>query len=76
MSSSKPTHQTQPISLEEFQAGYLKPLPHSQDEVSYVIIRYVSKKEEEITPTQKEGLERFKRAGSLNLGQPENLHDL
>jgi hypothetical protein len=72
----RPIHKTSPISLEEFQPGYLKPLSYSQEEISNVIIKHISRKAEDLTDRQREGIARFKYQGSWNLANPENIHDL
>jgi hypothetical protein len=76
MSGPKPVHMTSAIPLEDFQAGYLKPHSHSREEISDVIIKHVSRRAEDITTRQREGLARFKYQGTWSLAKPENLQDL
>jgi len=76
MATSQPIHKTSLIPLEDFQPGGLNQFSHTQEEISEVIIKHLSRKKQELTPRQLEGIARFKYDGSWNLGQPDNLRDL
>ncbi|KAN0090521.1 hypothetical protein V8E51_019100 [Hyaloscypha variabilis] len=76
MADTKHIHKTLPITPEEFQPGGLRLYSHTQEEISNVIIKHVSRRGEDLLPRQIEGLARFKYDGSWNLGQPNNLRDM
>jgi hypothetical protein len=76
MGTSPVEHKTSPIPLEEFKAGFLKPASYSEEDIAKVMVEHLSRKPEDLTDRQKEGLARFKYDGSWNLGNRENTRDL
>jgi len=75
MSQPKPLHSPPPITRSDFQAGYLKPASYSGESISEAFTDHLCRTEEELTPRQKDAIERFKHDGGWNLDQPYNLRD-
>lgn len=75
MSKEKPLHSPPPITRSDFQAGYMKPASYSRESISAAIIDHRRRTEEELTPRQKDAIERFEHVGGCNLGQPDNIRD-
>jgi hypothetical protein len=76
MSTSPVEHKTSPIPLEEFKAGFLKPASYSEEDIAKVMMEHLSRKPEDLTDRQKEGLARFKYDGSWNLADTQNIRGL
>jgi hypothetical protein len=56
MADTKHIHKTLPITPEEFQPGGVRLYSHTQEEISNVIIKHVSRTGEDLLPRQIEGL--------------------
>jgi hypothetical protein len=74
MSIPKKVHIPPRINREDFQAGYMKPLSYSLEDISSAIVDHLRRKN--FTERQLEGLAKFKSKGgwaSVNPEDPDNL---
>lgn len=74
MSIPKQAHIPPRINREDFQAGYMKPLSYSLEDISSAIVDHLSR--EELTERQLEGLAKFKSNGGWTYVNPEDPDNL
>jgi len=75
-SAPKPQHTPQPISLEEFKPGGMKPGSYSHEDITKTLVNHISRSKGDFTDRQKEGLRKFKHYGTWSFSQPDSLDEL
>ncbi|CZR58070.1 uncharacterized protein PAC_07960 [Phialocephala subalpina] len=81
MEGSYELHVPLPISEEGFELGRMKPLSYSLEAIAAEIREfnpYCTQfcKLEELAPREQKAVQRFRRHGTLNLGDPHNIEDI
>jgi hypothetical protein len=74
MSIPNQAHIPPRINREDFQAGYMKPLSYSLEDISSAIVDHLSR--EKLTERQLEGLAKFKSNGGWTYVNPEDPDNL
>lgn len=81
MESSYDLHVPPPISKEDFELGRMKPLSYSPEAIAAAISEFNPDcsqfcELEKLAPRQQKAVQRFRRYGTWNLGDPHNLDDI
>ncbi|KAE9375785.1 hypothetical protein N431DRAFT_463849 [Stipitochalara longipes BDJ] len=76
METPKQSHVTPLITMENFQAGHLKPLSYSTEDICTAIINHLNRTKEEMGKTQLKSLERFQYNIGIATTDPDSPEEL